>query len=242
MSSLPEVVVQAPEVVQEAPEALVQHHGYNQEHGDENLFAKRNQAKKRIFGLRPAAFWLSLLLTAVVMAAAIGGGVGGGIASANSRTGASRASASPNKSLPRPTATQATGPLSSGAPYITSTTTTSSTSLPSVIRGDTGCPDSNSTEYASSYGFKFQILCGLQWSKDHNDLANVPAANLKLCMDQCALWNAGNSPDSTCTLAVFAFAWTTVGISNCWLKNVSLSPTYPLQVDDTVACGVFLPG
>ncbi|KAI9852958.1 MAG: hypothetical protein M1824_001656 [Vezdaea acicularis] len=184
---------------------------------------------RRICGLRPATFWLSLALAAVIIiAAAVGGGVGG-----TRHTSQSSSLPSPlTSSLPSP------GASTTSAPVPSSTATTNLTA-PTQGLAALDCPNINGRTYTKVAGgneYSFQISCGVDYPGRGSwvDIIPIAAYSVYSCMDACAGYNTYYGSRNCIGIEFNANLASISGpnLGNCWLKN---NTNYAVAGGNTIA-------
>lgn len=150
---------------------------------------------RRICGLTPKLFWLSVVGLIIVIGAAVGGGVGGSLSKQYSTDDAATAAATEQDNSSSSEASSSLSPTSA-------TPTPSSTSIQittTEIVGPTqtlfrDCPSSNDTIYDAigSVQLQFRKLCSNSYVDFGDAVVGEKANSLDDCIDMCAMHNINN--------------------------------------------------
>jgi hypothetical protein len=169
---------------------------------------KRETETRRICGLR-VSFFYSLIVTAVILLAAIVS-LAAGLGTAKH---SSSKTSSPNQSPSTTTPSQSS-----------TTSTQSSEAAPSTTPVLMTCAG-NGTSHTASTGAIFQLWCNYDFTvnSDNNMWDYRGIGEFGACIDACSLWNEFQMPGGTCKSVTYG----TTGSDNqhCWLKSVAGSLT-----------------
>ncbi|KAK7967169.1 uncharacterized protein PG986_001446 [Apiospora aurea] len=164
-----------------------------------------DDSHRSVCGIKRSTFIFSLVLSFIVIGAAVGGAAGGSLA-------VQRASACPSNS-PEASGGSAT------SPYLSIPTSDVSVAL--------DCQKLNGSTQAVVIGDEtrsFKLACGRDYhSPQSQDLMGLTSYTMEACLRACVAYNlAWNS--SECVAAVFiadvSYATDTYG-GNCWIKNAT---------------------